>query len=78
MKSEFQQFYKDLAEDPGLSNLDRMEAFVVSSIAVQRMEEERVRKGGKCLPLRKWAHDDFDAKKVEGNVHDKRWNPDLG
>ncbi|CAK0791507.1 unnamed protein product, partial [Prorocentrum cordatum] len=79
MKSEFkQQFYKDLAEDPGLSNLDRIEAFVVSSITVQRMEEERVRKGGKYLPLRKWAHDGFDAKKIEDNVQDKRWNPDLG
>ncbi|CAK0897720.1 unnamed protein product, partial [Prorocentrum cordatum] len=72
MKSEFkQQFYKDLAEDPGLSNLDRIEAFVVSSITVQRMEEERVRKGGKYLPLRKWAHDGFDAKKIEDNVQDK-------
>ncbi|CAK0879555.1 unnamed protein product, partial [Prorocentrum cordatum] len=79
MKGEFkQQFYKDLAEDPGLSNLDRIEAFVVSSITVQRMEEERVRKGGKHLPLRKWAHDGFDAKKTEDNVQDKRWNPDLG
>ncbi|CAK0817295.1 unnamed protein product, partial [Prorocentrum cordatum] len=79
MKSEFkQQFYKDLAEDPGLSNLDRLEAFVVSSITVQRMEEERVRKGGKYLPLRKWAHDGFDAKKIEDNVQEKRWNPDLG
>ncbi|CAK0855295.1 unnamed protein product, partial [Prorocentrum cordatum] len=79
MKSEFkQQFYKDLAADPGLSNLDRMEAFVVSSITVQRMEEERVFKGGKHLPLRKWAHDGFDAKQIEENVQDKRWNRDLG
>ncbi|CAK0885333.1 unnamed protein product, partial [Prorocentrum cordatum] len=35
-------------------------------------------KGGKYLPLRKWARDGFDAKKIERNVQDKRWNPDLG
>ncbi|CAK0789573.1 unnamed protein product, partial [Prorocentrum cordatum] len=79
VKSEFKQkFYNDLAEYPGLSNLDRIEAFVVSSIIVQWMEEGRVRKGGRYLPLRKWAHDGFDAKKIEHNAQDKRWNPDLG